>query len=136
MPIDPVNSTTSNSTTQRTTSDVLGKDAFLRLMVEQLRHQDPLSPQDNNQWMAQMAQLTATEQITNLVQQMTAQAYHSAMSQGVSMIGHQISYSGIDAQGQPATLTGTVTAVRSQDGQVLLQVGDQTVALGDVQEVQ
>lgn len=44
----------------------LGKDVFLQLMVTQLKYQDPLNPQDNGAFVAQMAQFTSLEQIQNL----------------------------------------------------------------------
>jgi len=48
----------------------LGKDAFLQLLVTQLRHQDPLSPQDNSAFVAQMAQFSSLEQMQNLNENM------------------------------------------------------------------
>lgn len=51
--------------TKRNTGE-MGKDDFLRLFVEQIKTQDPLSPMDNNQFVAQSAQFTQLEQLTNL----------------------------------------------------------------------
>ncbi len=47
-------------------SNQLGKDAFLNLLVTQLKNQNPLKPMDNTQFVSQMAQFTALEQTTNL----------------------------------------------------------------------
>lgn len=47
-------------------NDELGKDAFLQLLVTQLRHQDPLAPQDNGEYIAQLAQFSSLEQMTNV----------------------------------------------------------------------
>ncbi|MGB5323811.1 MAG: flagellar hook assembly protein FlgD [Pseudomonadales bacterium] len=47
-------------------SDELGQDAFLRLMIAQLQNQDPLSPQENGEFIAQLAQFSSVEGITNL----------------------------------------------------------------------
>lgn len=47
-------------------NDELGKDAFLQLLVTQLRHQDPLDPQDNGEYIAQLAQFSSLEQMTNV----------------------------------------------------------------------
>jgi flagellar basal-body rod modification protein FlgD len=41
----------------------LGKDAFLKLMMTQLAHQDPLQPLDNKEMITQMAQFTSVEQM-------------------------------------------------------------------------
>lgn len=48
------------------TYDALDKNAFLELLITQLRYQDPLNPKDNGEFLAQMAQFTALEQMQNL----------------------------------------------------------------------
>lgn len=44
----------------------LGQDAFLNLLVTQLRHQDPLQPQANGEFIAQLAQFSSLEQLTQI----------------------------------------------------------------------
>jgi flagellar basal-body rod modification protein FlgD len=44
----------------------LGKDAFLQLLTTQLAHQDPTAPQDNGQMIAQLAQFSTLEQLTQI----------------------------------------------------------------------
>ena len=51
-------------------NDELGKDAFLQLLVTQLQHQDPLNPQDNGEYIAQLAQFSSLEQMTNVAKQL------------------------------------------------------------------
>ncbi|SHI80317.1 flagellar basal-body rod modification protein FlgD [Geosporobacter subterraneus DSM 17957] len=49
----------------------LDKDAFLKLLVTQLRHQDPLNPVEDKEFIAQMAQFSTLEQVQNLNKTMT-----------------------------------------------------------------
>ena len=44
-------------------SDELGQDSFLKLLVAQMQHQDPLNPQGNEEFIAQLAQFTSLEQL-------------------------------------------------------------------------
>lgn len=50
----------------RKKSQVLDKDAFLKLMMVQLQNQNPLEPTDSTQYMNQMAQFSSVEQLTNI----------------------------------------------------------------------
>lgn len=49
----------------------LGQDAFLKILTTQLQYQDPMSPMDNKDFIAQMAQFTSVEQMTAMSKNMS-----------------------------------------------------------------
>ena len=59
-PADPATNTTKART------DGLGRDAFLQLLVTQMSHQNPLQPQEDGAFIAQLAQFSSLEQLTNI----------------------------------------------------------------------
>jgi flagellar basal-body rod modification protein FlgD len=61
---------TSSTTTKK--NNELGQDAFLQLLTTQLAHQDPLSPMDNSEYIAQLAQFSSLEQLTTINSSMTS----------------------------------------------------------------
>lgn len=66
--VDPIsaNTTSSPNAAQATNKSSLGKDDFMKLMIQQLKNQDPLNPMDATQFSAQLAQFSSLEQLTNL----------------------------------------------------------------------
>jgi flagellar basal-body rod modification protein FlgD len=57
----------------------LGKDEFLKMLVAQLRHQDPMNPMEGQEFAAQLAQFSSVEQLVSLNAQFTAQAESTAL---------------------------------------------------------
>jgi len=71
--IDPTasaanNDSSSGSTTTQSAPDSLGRNAFLNLLVTQLQHQDPLQPQADGEFLAQLAQFSSLESLQNIQQ--------------------------------------------------------------------
>src|SRR3954451_9456798 len=71
---------------------LLDKDDFLKLFVAQLQHQDPMSPMDNDQMVAQMSQLSTVEQLTNMASANAVMAQTQAQSSAVALIGRTVTW--------------------------------------------
>ena len=69
MSVNSVGQTTAFSTTTTQSSPAtksMGQDAFLKLLTTQLAHQDPTKPQADGEFIAQLAQFSALEQLTQM----------------------------------------------------------------------
>jgi flagellar basal-body rod modification protein FlgD len=111
--------TTPTSSTTASTGTILGKDDFLKLLVGQLKNQDPLNPTSDTDFIGQMAQFSQLEQTTNMAaanEQLIAQ---QRGARAVSLIGRTVTYP--DATGAP--ITAVVERVEWVDGHPSLTVG-------------
>ncbi|MEC9488818.1 MAG: flagellar hook assembly protein FlgD [Halanaerobium sp.] len=83
---------TGTETTRTEDSREMGKDEFLKLMIAQLSHQDPLNPLEDKEFIAQMAQFTSLEQLTNLNSSMSEFMQLQKLGQASDLIGRQVEY--------------------------------------------
>ena len=130
------NGTSSNAAsaakTPTTTSpnDRMGKDAFLKLLVAQLKYQNPLSPMDGTQFIAQTAQLTMTEKLEELTTLQTSAVAESNKRSAAELVGRTITF-----DNGSGVVEGTVTAALLNGGAPVLLIGKTEVPLGKVLEV-
>ena len=97
----------------RTASKDLGKDDFLKLMVGQLQHQDPMEPLKDQEFMGQLAQFSSLEQLANVSRTLE-------VDRAFSMIGRQATYAD---KATGAVTTGTVEKVVLENGKPTLTIG-------------
>jgi flagellar basal-body rod modification protein FlgD len=102
-----------------TPSATLDKNDFLKILITQLTHQDPTQPLDDKEFVAQMAQFSSLEQMTNMNESLTRVADLVARSQAVSLLGSAVDVT--DDTG--ATVSGMVDAVTGGDFPQLLVNG-------------
>jgi len=120
-----------SGTTPSTAKNELDQQAFLQLLVAQLRNQDPSSPMDSSQLMAQTTQLSTMEQLTELTST-SREAFSLQMRvAAASLVGQTVSWT--DADGVAAS--GIVDAVAYSGSVPVVTVGDQQIALDQVASV-
>jgi flagellar basal-body rod modification protein FlgD len=88
----------------------LDKNDFLKILITQLSHQDPTQPMNDKEFVAQMAQFTSLEQITNMSNGLSKVADLLSRSQAVSLLG-----TAVDVSNGGGTISGTVDAVTGGD---------------------
>ena len=104
------------------------QDTFLKLLVAQLKYQDPSNPADSTQFLAQTAQFTQVQKLGQIADMMQAQQLIGASA----LVGRTVTYQ--DANG--ASQTGVVTTVKlNGDSEPTLVVGNTDVQLSKVTEV-
>jgi len=90
---DSINQSSSNLTNYTNTASgnsALGSDAFMKLLVAQLQHQDPLNPQDNTEFVAQLAQFSSLEQQTETNKKMDQLLFTQGSSAAFSLLGQEV----------------------------------------------
>ena len=90
----------------------LGQDDFLKLLVAQLGAQDPLNPQKDTEFIAQMAQFTSLEQSKSMQSDIAQLRTDQQFLQANALIGRKVQVE--DSQG--AQIEGTVSAVQVVEG--------------------
>ena len=109
----------------------LGKDEFLKILTTQLAHQDPSSPLQDKDFIAQMATFSSLEQMTNLNKAFDKFAGNQ-MSQYAAVIGKEITWT---PDGSVEAVTGVVNGVSNQDGNYYYLVGNEKVPMSMVSEI-
>jgi flagellar basal-body rod modification protein FlgD len=113
---------TAASTTAKQTLD---SEVFLNLLVAQLRAQDPSSPMDTNEMIAQTTQLASMEQLTTMSGLATESFALQMRVAASNLVGNTVSW--VDDDG--VTQSGKATAVSFADKVPMVTVGDQSIRL-------
>ena len=120
---------TNKLTTNAGSKSVGDQDTFLKLLVAQLKYQDPSNPADSTQFLAQTAQFTQVEKLGQIADMLQSQQLIGASA----LVGAQVTYQ--DANGM--TQTGIVSKTKlNGDSEPTLVVGYTDVPLSKVTEVQ
>lgn len=115
-----IGSTTSNSS--------LGKDAFLQLLVTQMKYQDPLNPNTDTEFVAQLATFSQLEQMQNLSQT-------SANSQALGLVGATVAVKVQNSSGNISYKTGVVDFATMNNGKAQLYIDGSYYSLDQLDTV-
>ena len=121
----------SKPTTTVDRPEQMGKDTFLKLLVAQLKYQNPLSPADGSEFMAQTAQFSMVEKLEELSKQTTQMLNGERIQAANSMIGREVTWP--DAEGEEQS--GVVTGVRLDPLGPVLRIDGADVMPETVKEV-
>ena len=107
--------TKGRESSKKTGDSSLGKDAFLQLLVTQMKYQDPLNPSSDTQFVEQLATFSQLEQMQNL-----NQTYSN--SQAFGLVGKNVIVKTADSSGKSIETNGTVDCVVITNGTAKLAI--------------
>jgi flagellar basal-body rod modification protein FlgD len=124
------------SAASRAVSNELDKDAFLRLLIAELSNQDPLNPMDDREFIAQMAQFSTLEQMTNMTKALEGLSSMEQYS-AASYVGKMVAYAYEAPDGTVTGLADMVVAVwfDSTEGPILEMTDGTMVPLSKIEGV-
>lgn len=106
----------------------LDKDAFLQLLVAEMKNQDPLEPTTNTEYISQFATFSQLEEMQNMSSSVD-------MSRAQSLIGKDVFLEVTDSTGNTSQITGRVDYVVMESGKVYVSIEDQLYSFDDVTTV-
>jgi len=119
--------------TRQTGNSELGKDAFLKLLITQLQHQDPTNPMDDREFISQMAQFSSLEQMQNMTKAMEsllASQQQTQMMNYSTFIGKEVKWheltDKVDEDKKPIVNegTGVIQSLKFVEGSVVFVLAD------------
>ncbi len=123
-----ISETSQKDDEERKTGSSLDKDDFLMLLVTQMKYQDPLQPETNTEYVAQLAQFSELEQMQNLNSTTTNTSAYT-------LVGKQVYIEQVSETGDTKEAEGMVEYVIMQDGEPHVSVGGELYAYADIVKV-
>jgi flagellar basal-body rod modification protein FlgD len=133
--IQAVNTYSTQKVTSQPDQKEMGKEQFLKVLVAQLQNQDMTQPAKDGEMIAQMAQLSVLEQLSNLNNSISAfvAANQKDLSQYSGMLEKEVSWVNPETSQME---TGIVSGISSKNNEVYFKIGDQDVLSTSVHSVE
>jgi flagellar basal-body rod modification protein FlgD len=110
---------------------------YIKLLVEQLKNQNPMDPLDNNQMASQLAQFSQLQQLETMNSSFAGVLKTNELMYASSLIGKNVSYQYQTEDGNTQISTGIVQQTyKDNDGNIILSIDGYAVGLDDVVSVQ
>ena len=121
-------SQTSVSNAAKSKSNGMDKEAFLQLLVAQMKYQDPLEPTSNTEYIAQYAQFSQVEQMQNMSSSMDLQ-------RASSLVGKEVYIKTTTSSGDTKLVQGKVDYVSYENNKAYLYINEQKYSIDDLDSV-
>ncbi|MCD1257816.1 flagellar hook assembly protein FlgD [Paenibacillus athensensis] len=128
--VSDIINTNKNAQSKQKDNNSLGKDDFLKILITQLKNQDPTQPLQDREFIAQMAQFTSVEQLTNMANEM--KSLRQSLGMASSLIGKSISWLATDG----STKSGIVDSITFKDGNQYANVEGEEISLDQLSKIE
>ncbi len=118
----------SKTNEKKTGGQDMDKDAFLQLLVAQMKYQDPMEPTSNTEYIAQYAQFSQVEAISNMASSMD-------LSRASSLVGQEVYIKTTGSTGESDYVKGKVDYVVYEGGKPFLSINESLYSLDDLDTV-
>ncbi|MGA2141080.1 MAG: flagellar hook capping FlgD N-terminal domain-containing protein [Brevinematales bacterium] len=111
--------------------NTLDQADFMKLLITQLKSQDPTKPLDDKEFIGQMAQFTSLKEMNELTDNIKAMNKEFTFTKAVSLVGKSISWTDENSRYN----TGTVGSIKVKNGDTFLNINGMEVPLDQINEV-
>lgn len=126
-PLQPVSGGGPAAPATSTAKQELGKGDFLRLLIAQLKNQDPMQPLSDREFIVQLTQFNMLEQIQGMNQALNAMAQGAALGEAAGLLGKHVKGDGVEGP-----IEGVVTGVSLEGSEAVLELGDRSLPASQV----
>ncbi len=114
--------------TSSASANSMDKEAFLQLLVAQMKYQDPLEPTSNTEYISQYATFSELEQMQNMSANMT-------LSRASEMVGKEVIVESTSDSGKTTTIQGQVESVSYQGNKAYVSIDGTLYSVDDVVQI-